>query len=85
MTEETEAKREPVTLMTIRVSRDSGKTWEPEKAYRSSDDLPALMTSAWPPCECWRHRAQREREEEQTQQLLADVKARNRWSRNRPA
>lgn len=40
-------------LMTMRVSHDSGKSWEPEQAVFISDDLPVLMTSAWPPCRCW--------------------------------
>lgn len=41
-------------LMTMRVSRDSGQTWGPEQAVATTDDLPPLLTSAWPPCECWR-------------------------------
>lgn len=41
-------------LMTMRISRDSGRTWEPEQAVSASDDLEPLMTSAWPPCECAR-------------------------------
>ncbi|OSZ59700.1 hypothetical protein OQI_14720 [Streptomyces pharetrae CZA14] len=41
-------------LMTTRVSRDSGRTWEPERAVLASDDLAPLMTSAWPPCKCAR-------------------------------
>lgn len=39
-------------LMTVRVSRDSGQTWEPEQAVFTTDDLPPLMTTAWPPCQC---------------------------------
>jgi hypothetical protein len=41
-------------LMTMRVSRDSGQTWEPERAVFTTDDLQPLMTSQWPPCKCWR-------------------------------
>jgi hypothetical protein len=41
-------------LMTMRVSRDSGQTWGPERAVSTTDDLPPLMTSQWPPCQCWR-------------------------------
>lgn len=41
-------------LMVMRVSRDSGQTWGPEQAVAATDDLPPLLTSAWPPCECWR-------------------------------
>ncbi|GGQ72356.1 hypothetical protein GCM10010267_39290 [Streptomyces griseorubens] len=39
-------------LMTMRVSRNSGRTWEPERAVSASDDLAPLMTSTWPPCKC---------------------------------
>jgi hypothetical protein len=85
VSEEAESKPEPITLMTMHVSRDSGRTWSPAVEIRSSDDLPPLMTSIWPPCECPRHRTQRKREEEEVTQLLADVRARNRWSRTRPA
>ncbi|GAA3125241.1 hypothetical protein GCM10010521_09960 [Streptomyces rameus] len=41
-------------LMTLRVSRDSGRTWGSEQAVFGTDDLPPLMTEAWPPCECAR-------------------------------
>lgn len=41
-------------LMTIRVSYDSGQTWEPERAVFNSDDLPPLVTAEWPPCRCLR-------------------------------
>jgi hypothetical protein len=41
-------------LMTLRVSHDSGQTWGSEQAVFATDDLPPLMTNAWPPCECWR-------------------------------
>jgi hypothetical protein len=39
-------------LMTMRVSRDSGRTWEPERIVFGGDDLAPLVTSAWPPCQC---------------------------------
>lgn len=39
-------------LMTIRVSRDSGHTWEPERAIFSADGLAPLVTMEWPPCKC---------------------------------
>lgn len=53
-TEETEnAPETPAQpLLTLRVSRDGGKSWEPEKVIRADDDLEPLMTSAWPPCRC---------------------------------
>lgn len=41
-------------LTTMRVSRDSGKTWEPERTVSTTDDLQPLMTLAWPPCQCTR-------------------------------
>lgn len=41
-------------LMTLRVSRDSGQTWGSERAVFATDDFPPLMTSQWPPCQCWR-------------------------------
>jgi hypothetical protein len=44
----------PVVLMTLRVSRDSGRTWEAGKAFRSDDTLNPFTGSTWPPCECWR-------------------------------
>ncbi|RZB17142.1 hypothetical protein StrepF001_20390 [Streptomyces sp. F001] len=39
-------------LMTMRVSRDSGRTWGSERAVFATDDLPPLLTSEWPPCQC---------------------------------
>lgn len=44
------------TRMTIRVSRDSGRTYGPTTKVRTGDDVPPPMTSTWPPCECPRHR-----------------------------
>ena len=41
-------------LMTMRVSRDSGRTWEPERTVSTADDLQPLLTLAWPPCQCTR-------------------------------
>lgn len=41
-------------LLTLRVSRDSGRTWEPEQGVFATDDLPPLMTNQWPPCQCRR-------------------------------
>lgn len=41
-------------LMTIRVSRDSGQTWEPERAIFNTDGLAPLVTMEWPPCKCAR-------------------------------
>lgn len=41
-------------LMTIRISRDSGRTWERELSVFAAKTLPPLATSGWPPCECRR-------------------------------
>lgn len=46
--------------MTVRVSRDSGRTWGAQVAYPSnrSEKPPSPAVSAtWPPCECLQHRA----------------------------
>ncbi|AEM80889.1 hypothetical protein Strvi_1130 [Streptomyces violaceusniger Tu 4113] len=40
-------------LMTVRVSRNGGKTFGPMAIYRASNaSLEPLKSSAWPPCEC---------------------------------
>jgi len=41
-------------LLTLRVSRDSGQTWGSERVVFATDDLEPLITTGWPPCECWR-------------------------------
>lgn len=41
-------------LMTLRVSRDSGRTWGPERAVFPAEGLPPLITTEWPPCQCRR-------------------------------
>ena len=41
-------------LMTLRVSRDSGKTFGPRMAVTAKKAAAPLMSSAWPPCECQR-------------------------------
>jgi len=47
-------------LMTLRVSRDSGKTWGPEQAvFGGNLPIPAV-TSEWPPCRCSRCTAHRD-------------------------
>ncbi|MFF8917984.1 hypothetical protein ACF08M_32960 [Streptomyces sp. NPDC015032] len=40
--------------MTIRVSRDGGKTFDIQETYRmdKTKPPPLLMTSVWPPCQC---------------------------------
>ncbi|MFE7620943.1 hypothetical protein [Streptomyces sp. NPDC057496] len=43
-------------LMSLRVSRDGGRTYGPVREFRRGDDLPPLESSTWPPCQCPRHR-----------------------------
>lgn len=45
-------------LLTLRVSRDSGRTYEPEKRFYSRDCEPPLLNGTYPPCECPRHRGE---------------------------
>ncbi|OEJ95871.1 hypothetical protein J116_016695 [Streptomyces thermolilacinus SPC6] len=44
-------------LLTLRVSRDGGRTWGERTVVHSRDRLPPLHTSVWPPCACPRCRA----------------------------
>lgn len=76
---------EGTPLLTIRVSRDGGKTYETTAVVHSGDKLSPLEVSTWPPCRCPLHRTEREREEAKAAEMLAAVRARNRWSRTRPA
>lgn len=39
-------------LMTLRVSHDSGQTWQLERSVYATDDLDPLGVAAWPPCTC---------------------------------
>lgn len=41
-------------LLTLRVSRDDGATREATRTVRSTENLAPMVTSEWPPCECWR-------------------------------
>lgn len=45
-------------LMTMRVSKDNGRTWSPVREVRSGDCYvsPLSFSDAWPPCLCPRHR-----------------------------
>ncbi|WP_405802278.1 hypothetical protein [Streptomyces sp. NBC_01506] len=43
-------------LMTMRVSRDSGRTWTPLRVIRPDDCDVAQLSMIWPPCLCPRHR-----------------------------
>ncbi|TSB31581.1 hypothetical protein FNJ62_03180 [Streptomyces benahoarensis] len=40
------------SLLTLRVSRDGGRTWSPEKVIRGRENLSPLVSVVWPPCAC---------------------------------
>lgn len=42
--------------MTLRVSRDSGRTWGPLREYREIDPPADENPGRYPPCQCPRHR-----------------------------
>ncbi len=44
------------TLLTLRVSRDGGRTYGPPRTVTGADTLPPLLTATWPPCRCPRCR-----------------------------
>jgi hypothetical protein len=62
MTHRTAPPKEPPEhpLMTLRVSRDGGRSWAPVQEIWPDDchEAPWSLTSAWPPCQCPRHREQ---------------------------
>ncbi|WP_326797435.1 hypothetical protein OG946_20110 [Streptomyces sp. NBC_01808] len=43
-------------LLTLRVSRDSGRTWGAEKRFYDRDCTPPLLNGVYPPCRCPRCR-----------------------------
>ncbi|KPC66170.1 MULTISPECIES: hypothetical protein [Streptomycetaceae] len=44
-------------LMTMRISRDSGRTWSPVREIWPDDcDVHPWDAIIWPPCACPRHR-----------------------------
>lgn len=45
-------------LMTLRVSRDSGRTWSPVREILPDDchEAPWSLSDRWPPCVCPLHR-----------------------------
>jgi hypothetical protein len=44
-------------LMTMRISRDSGRTWAPVREIWPDDcDVHPWASITWPPCLCPRHR-----------------------------
>lgn len=47
----------PGPLMTMRTSRDSGRTWSPVREVWPDDcDVHAWASAVWPPCLCPLHR-----------------------------
>ncbi|GHJ28769.1 hypothetical protein TPA0910_32020 [Streptomyces hygroscopicus subsp. sporocinereus] len=67
-------RRGPGTIMTMRVSRDGGKTYGPVVVYDSvRDNLPPLMDSGWPPCTCPGHQVAADVTERQLQLELSRV------------
>lgn len=62
-------------ILTIRVSRDGGKTWDEKKTYVVTDKLEPLQpTSSWPACQCPMHR----KGDGAVEERLREV---NKWSR----
>ncbi|PJF01628.1 hypothetical protein CUT44_02735 [Streptomyces carminius] len=55
--------------MTLRVSRDGGRTWGPVTVVRSGGGVPALDTMAYPPCACPRCAPDRARDRRVTAAL----------------
>ncbi|MFC8013294.1 hypothetical protein [Streptomyces cinereoruber] len=43
-------------LLTIRISRDSGRTYGPPVTVTTEDNPQPLASSQWPPCRCPQHR-----------------------------
>lgn len=39
-------------LLTLRVSRDGGRTWGARTVVHREADLTPLRSSVWPPCRC---------------------------------
>lgn len=47
----------PQPLMTLRVSRDGGRTWSPVREFWPDDcGFRPWDSQVWPPCACPRHR-----------------------------
>lgn len=42
-------------MLTLRVSRDGGRTYGPARVIPAGADLEPLLSSQWPPCRCPRH------------------------------
>jgi hypothetical protein len=52
MTKKKSQKKPEYALLTMRVSRESGKTWQRKREVRSNEKLAPLPVGAWPMCEC---------------------------------
>ena len=46
--------------MTLRVSRDSGRTWGPLRTINIGDPERLPQSIGYPPCQCPQHRAEHE-------------------------
>lgn len=65
-------------LLTLRVSRDSGRTWGPLQTIRADVARHPDISSRWPPCQCPRHR-------DQSNDRIAGILARALLAPPRPA
>lgn len=69
--------RGPDTFMTLRVSRDGGKTFGPRVVYSAANNsLPPLMSDRWPMCRCPRCQVSADVAEQQLKVALARISAR---------
>lgn len=68
--------RGPDTFMTLRVSRDGGKTFGPRVVYSAANNpLSPLMSDRWPMCRCSRCQVSADVAEQQLQVALARISA----------
>lgn len=56
MAQTTNSKSPDHPLLTMRVSRDGGRTWAATREIWPKDCGVPLASSVWPPCLCPRHR-----------------------------
>ncbi|ASQ95198.1 hypothetical protein CGL27_20885 [Streptomyces sp. 11-1-2] len=69
--------RDHDTYMTLRVSRDGGKTFGPQVVYSAANNpLLPLMSDRWPMCRCPRCQVSADVAEQQLQVVLARISAR---------
>ncbi len=55
--EQYRAPQPPTRLLSLRVSRDGGRSWGPVRSITSDEVLAPLATGVWPPCRCPRCRS----------------------------